>query len=106
MANYLFIYHGGTHPSEPEEIKKVMAAWQEWFTDMGERVVDGGNPVGMSSTVHGDKTVSKDGGANPVGGYTVIAANDQQEAEEVAKGCPLLDAGGSVEVAEIHDIKM
>ena len=40
------------------------------------------------------------GGANPVSGYTVISADSLELAAKHAQGCPILDAGGSVEVAE------
>lgn len=100
MAKYLFVYHGGKMPESPEEGAKVMAEWQAWFGSMGDAVVDGGNPVGMSSTVHSDGSVSGDGGANPVSGYSLVSAVDLEQALQLAKGCPILSADGSVEVAE------
>jgi hypothetical protein len=36
-----------------------------------------------------------------VGGYTIIKANDLKEATELAKGCPIVTVGGSVEVRPI-----
>ena len=71
---------------------------------MGAAVVDGGNPVGMSSTVHGDGSVTGDGGSNPASGYGLFEASDMDDALAKAKGCPILDAGGSVEVAEAIDM--
>ena len=52
MAKYLFVYHGGKHPESEAEYKEVMDAWGSWFASMGSAVIDGGNPVGQSSTVH------------------------------------------------------
>jgi len=106
MSNYLFVYHGGTHPESEEEIAKVMAAWGAWFGAMGEAVVDPGNPVGMSSTVNADGSVADNGGSNPASGYTTIAADSLKQALDHAKGCPILEAGGSVEVAEIMPVEM
>ena len=51
MSKYVFIYHGGGTPATPEEGKKAMDAWGAWFGSMGSAVVDGGNPMGKSSTV-------------------------------------------------------
>lgn len=67
-------------------------------------VVDGGNPVGMSTTVNSDGSVVDNGGANPVSGYGMFEASDLDDATSKAKGCPILEAGGSVELAEVIDM--
>ena len=100
MPKFVYIYHGGKMPETAEEGEREMARWMAWFGEMGESVVDGGAPVGMSSTVHSDGAVTPDGGANPVSGYSVVQANDLDAAIAMAKGCPVLAGGGSVEVAE------
>lgn len=99
MAKYLFVYHGGRSPASQEEGVKAMAAWTGWFASLGAAVVDGGNPVGASSTVLSDGSVVANGGANPTTGYSVIEASDLDDALAKAKGCPILATGGSVEVA-------
>lgn len=99
MAQYLFIYHGGGVPETPEEQEQEMAAWGAWFGTMGNAVIDGGNPVGKSTTVFADR-VEDNGGANPVSGYGKVEAGSLEAALEMAKGCPILKRGGSVEVAE------
>lgn len=104
MAKYLFVYHGGSHPETEEEVKQVMDAWGSWMGSMGAAVIDGGNPVGMSSTVHSDGSVTSDGGTNPASGYGLFEASDLEDALAKAKGCPILTAGGSVEVAEAIDM--
>lgn len=105
MPNYLYIYHGGATPQSEEEGQKVMAAWMNWYGEMGEAVVDGGNPVMQSYTV-ASGGVTDNGGANPVSGYTVVSADTIEAACEMAKGCPMVaDGSGSVEVAEIHDMQ-
>ena len=104
MAKYLFVYHGGKNPESDAEQAEVMDAWGQWFGSMGSAVVDGGNPVGQSSTVNPDGTVSGDGGANPASGYSLIEAADVDDAIAKAKACPILAAGGSVELAEAFDM--
>ncbi len=105
MAKYLFVYHnhGAGHPGGKEAQEKAMAEWGQWFGSMGKAVINGGNPVGKSWTVKGS-SVTKDGGANPVSGYSLIEAKDYEDAVSKAKGCPLLTRGGSVEVAEAFDM--
>jgi hypothetical protein len=103
MPNFLLVYHGGKEPETPEEGEAMMAAWMAWFNDMGEAVVDGGNPVGQSYTVSASG-IAHDGGANPVSGYTVIAAETLDAACAMAQACPIMGEGGSIEVAEIHQV--
>jgi hypothetical protein len=104
MAKYLYVYHGGSRPESQEAVKEVMNAWGQWFGSMGSAVIDGGNPVGSSSTVKSDGSVASDGGANPAGGYSLIEASNLDDALAKAKGCPILAGGGSVEVAEAIDM--
>jgi hypothetical protein len=104
MAKFLFVYHGGGHPETKEGQAKAMAAWGQWFGSMGKAVINGGNPVGKSWTVRSGGSVSKDGGANPASGYSLIEAKDYDDAVAKARGCPILAAGGSVELAEAMDM--
>jgi len=104
MPNFIFAYHGGKKPDTPEAGAKMMAAWRAWFDGMGEAVVDGGNPVGMSKTVSADG-VEDNGGSNPLSGYTIVQAADIDAATDLAKGSPHLN-GGTIEVAELLDIEM
>ena len=101
MAKYIYVYHGGRTPDSDEEMARVLDQWQSWFAQLGERVVDAGAPVGMSATVHGDGSITADGGANPVSGYSFIDAENDAQAAELARGCPILREDGSVEVAPV-----
>jgi hypothetical protein len=104
MAKYLFVYHGGSAPTNPADVKKVMDAWGAWFGSMGPAVIDGGNPVGKSSTVQSDGSLASNGGANPASGYSLIEASSLEDAHKKAKGCPLLKDGGSIEIAPCMDM--
>ena len=104
MAKYLFVYHGGENPESEEEVKEVLDAWGAWLGGMGAAVIDGGNPVGPSMTVGPGGAVADNGGANPATGYSLIEASDMDDALEKARGCPILDADGTVEVAEAFDM--
>ena len=104
MTKFLFVYHGGSVPSTPAEQARVMDLWGKWFGSIGASVVDGGNPVGMSRTVLANGSVVNNGGANPASGYTIVKADSHDAAVALAKGCPILQGGGSVEVAPIIDM--
>jgi hypothetical protein len=100
----LFVYHGGGVPKSEAEKAQVMNAWGQWMGGMGAALVDGGNPVGKSYTVSGKGSVADNGGANPASGYSLVEAASLEEALRHAKACPILGAGGSVEVAEAMDM--
>ncbi len=104
MPKFLFAYHGGSTPQSKEEGERVMAAWTAWMGGLGKALVDGGAPVGKSSTVKSDGSVADNGGANPVSGYSLVEAADAAAAQKMAKGCPILQAGGSIEIAPTIDM--
>ena len=104
MAKYVFAYHGGSHPNSPDAVKKVMDAWGAWFGSLGAAVIDGGNAVGKSSTVKSDGSLVSGGGANPISGYSLIEATSLEDAHKKAKGCPILNAGGTIEIAQAMDM--
>jgi hypothetical protein len=103
MAKFLFVYHGGA-PINPANAKAVMDAWGAWFGSLGAAVIDGGNPVGASSTVKADGSLVAGGGANPASGYSLIEASSLEDAHKKAAGCPLLQVGGSIEIAQAMDM--
>jgi hypothetical protein len=103
MGNYLFAYMGGQMAETEAERDAQMAAWGAWFGRLGGAVVDGGNPFAASASVSSDGSVS-DGAGSGLGGYSVLQADSLAAAAELAKGCPILDGGGSVDVYEIHAV--
>lgn len=104
MSKFVFVYHGGKKPDNDNEIAKIMDAWGQWFGTLGDAVIDGGNPVGMSTTVNADGSVVGNGGPNPISGYSLIEAGDLDDAISKARKCPILAAGGSIEIAEAFDM--
>jgi hypothetical protein len=103
MPNYVLVYHGGGMPESEEEGQRIMAAWMKWFEEIGDSVVDAGNPVSQVKTVASDGSVSP-GAPNPVTGYTVVSADSMDAAVGLCKGCPILQSGGSVEVGETFKV--
>lgn len=103
MAKYLLAYTGGATPETEAEQQAVMAAWTGWFGEIGSAIVDPGNPFGPSKAVAGGGAVS-DGGPSGLTGYSLVSADSLDAAAELAKGCPVLTNGGSVEVYETFDV--
>ena len=106
MTKYLFVYHGATGPipTDPAVIKAIHDAWGAWIGSLGSAAIDGGNPVGKSSTVKPDGSLAAGGGANPASGYSLIEASSLEDAHKKASGCPILKAGGSIEIAACIDM--
>jgi hypothetical protein len=93
----------------PEQRQKHTEKWMAWFKELGAKGVikEQGNPLeDAGAVVQGRDKVVTDGpfaeAKDIVGGYTVIVARDLAEAAELAKGCPILEVGGSVEVRPVQ----
>jgi hypothetical protein len=100
MSKFVFAYRGGNGmAATPEAQEKVMAEWGAWFGSLGADLVDGGAPFGAAATVRPDGGAT-DGGSAALTGYSVVEAPDLAAAAALAKGCPLLADGGTVDVYE------
>ena len=98
MGKFVYVYTGGQMAQTPQEQEAVMAAWNAWFAELGTSVTDGGNPFGASAIVGAGGATTSGGGR--AGGYSIIEADSLDDAATKAKGCPVLEAGGTVEVYE------
>jgi hypothetical protein len=98
MSNYLFAYRGGGMADTEEARQAVMAAWGAWFGELGAAIVDPGNPFAGSASVSSGGV--GDGAGSELSGYSVVQADDLATASELAKGCPVISGGGSVDVYE------
>ena len=103
MSNYVFAYHGGRTPESPEEGAKQMAKWNAWVGGLGDAVVNPGTPMGGAKTVS-SSGVSDGGGSNPLLGFSIVKADSMDAALEMAKACPTLEIGGTIEVAEVMEM--
>jgi hypothetical protein len=67
---------------------------------LGDAAVSPANPLKNTSTVNPDGSVTS-GGTTTMSGYTIVEADSMEAALEMAKACPFLDIGGSLEVSEL-----
>ena len=104
MPNYIIAYRGGKKPASPEEGAAHMAKWKAWIGGLGDAAINPGTPLGKSRIVSADG-VSDDGGPDPLSGYSIVSADGMDEALEMAKACPVLDIGGTLEAAEMMDMR-
>ena len=104
MARYFIAYVGGEQPSSPEEGKKHMARYMAWLSSLGDAAVSPANPLRHTTTVKPDGAVAE-GGTTAMSGFTVIEAESMDAALDVARACPFLEVGGSLEVSELIEMK-
>ena len=113
MSEFTFLFRGRDTTSSPEQMQKTMEKWVAWFKDLGAKghIKDPGHPLEKTGkVVKGNQKVVTDGpyaeAKDIVGGYTLIEARDLAHAAELAKGCPILEVGGSVEVRPVQKLSM
>ena len=100
MAQYMITYLGGEQPASPEEGKQHMEKYRAWLSSLGDSAVSPANPLKGTSTVNPDGTVTA-GSTTSMSGYTIVEAESMEAALEIAKACPFLEVGGSLEVSEL-----
>src|SRR5258708_16903453 len=111
MTEFTYLFRGRETSASPEQMQKTMEKWVAWFKELGAKghLKDPGHPLEHTGkVVNGKQKVVNDGpyaeAKDVVGGYVVIEAADLPLAVELAKGCPILEAGGSVEVRPIQNM--
>ncbi len=113
MSEFTFLFRGRDRSGSPEQMQKNMEKWGAWFKDLGAKghMKDPGHPLqDAGKVVRGRQKIVNDGpyaeAKDLIAGYTLIEAKDLEYALELAKGCPILDVGGSVEVRPVEKLTM
>jgi hypothetical protein len=84
------------------EREAAMAAWGEWFGKLGAAVIAIGNPLGASTSV--SASGSNGAAGSGITGYSVIAAESLDAAASLVTDCPIIAAGGKVDVYETIEV--
>ena len=107
MGKFLFVYRHTLEPSadiSPGDMQQIHQKWQTWVGEGLQKgwMLDAGNGLKGEGRVVNAKKVVTDGPfietKEIVGGYALVQAETVDAAAELAKGCPILIQGGSVEV--------
>jgi len=120
MEKFLYLFRGGENNAHdmrdnnlsPEEMQTQMQKWMTWMKALGEKgILVGGEPLQVTGKqVTGTKKVVTDGpfieAKEIVGGYLIVNAKNIDEAVEISKGCPVLEADGKIEVRPIQSMEM
>jgi hypothetical protein len=114
MANHyvLLLRDSGQHKGlSPEEIQSIIGKYKAWSDRMrAEGIVVGGKKLadGAGRVLRGDhgKPVVSDGpyveAREVLGGLFEIVADSYDAAVEIAKGCPHMENGSSIEIRAIE----
>jgi hypothetical protein len=100
MPQYMITYLGSPQPLTPEEGQQHMSKYRAWLSSLGDAAVSPANPIKNTSTVNPDGSVTN-GGTSSMSGFTIIEVDSEEAALSIAKACPFLDVGGSLEVSEL-----
>jgi hypothetical protein len=97
MTKFLYSYCMPVdyQPGRPQAVE----AWRTFLESLGANLVDPGNPVFESSALGITGT-----GSVRLGGYSLLTADDLDEAVAMAKGCPAIGEGGGVEVGVLTEV--
>ena len=95
----------------PDHAKQAMQAWLAWMRDLEDKghLANPGQPLGIAGKVvrGAGKAVVSDGpyveAKDIVLGFIVLEARDLAQAASLAKGCPMLQGEGCVEVRPVDD---
>lgn len=110
MNQFLLIFRRDTETKEiqpsPGQMQAAIKPWQDWLGGIAARdkLVSSGNRLHAEGKVVKPNNMIINGPyaeiKESIGGFVVIKAADFDEATEMAKGCPVLQApwNGSVEV--------
>lgn len=109
MSKFIFLFRGGgitvQPPPPPAELGAHLAKWRQW---VGGLISSGQADPGPPALENGGKTLRgsaknlTDGpfaeAKDLVSGLLVVSADSLDAAVELARGCPIFEYGGSVEV--------
>lgn len=92
MKKFLIIYHAPASLQKavkkltPQQRAEGMKAWMGWFNGLGTNLVDMGQPLTGGKALRQGKPVANS--TKNTTGYSVIQANNMQEAKAMLKNHP------------------
>ena len=113
MAKFMYLFRGGGYAGAvqltPTEVQQHLAKWNEWSEGLrAAGRLASAQPLShppTGKTVRGREKLVTDGpyaeSKDLVSGILVVEAASLDEAATLARGCPILDLDGSVEVRPV-----
>ncbi len=94
MKKFVFLFIGFTKPTP-----KIMQSWMQWFKSVEDKIVDMGNGLGPGREITKNGTTELPMDLDAVTAYMVFNAENINEAEKIARSCPMIT---SVKVYEVR----
>jgi len=110
MNEFSLIFRNEQNPDvqfSPEQMQDILKQWRDWMGGIAaqNKLANPGNRLGFEGAVVRKDNVVTDGPyaeiKEMISGFIIVQTETLQEAIELAKGCPIFNAGGSVEVRSI-----
>jgi hypothetical protein len=108
MARFIYLFRSNPEDLQslsPEQMQQVMKKWMDWRETLeknGHTKQFGERLDGTGKVVRGKEKAVTDGPyvevKDFIQGYVLVDAEDMNQAVELAKGCPILERDGTVEV--------
>jgi hypothetical protein len=115
MKEFMLVFRNaqsGAPRLSPEQLQEITKPWQDWIGGIAaqNKLVERGNRLDYEgATVHAGNVVT-DGPYAEIKeillGYTIVKTDAIADAIEIAKGCPVLNFGGTVEVRTVVQMNM
>ncbi len=114
MKEFMMLFRHIPNPEyqpSQEDIEQEIKKWQDWIGSIAAQgKFKSTNQLGYTGKVVKPGDVITDGPYAEVkeiiGGYIMVDAENEADAVEMAKGCPILDVGGHVEVRAIMELDL
>jgi hypothetical protein len=108
-SDYMLLFRGTTWDKHlaPEQVEKVISDWYAWFDGLMKsgQAISGHPLLDEGKMVTGKNRAVADGpfaeSKEAIGGYFYLQVTGMEEALEIAKRCPGLDYGVTVEVRPV-----
>ena len=96
MKKFMFLYKGFVTPTA-----EIGRAWMEWFSQVGDKMADSGNPMTGGIEVTPDEVTEIELGAESFTGYSIVNAESMEAAVELAKTNPMITSVVVYELARM-----
>jgi hypothetical protein len=109
-SQFMLLFRGNdwANAMSPEEMQSVLARWNAWYERL---TADGRAEAGQPLAPEGKVVTGRKGrmvadgpfaeSKEAIGGYFLLSVRDMDEAVEIARECPGLDYGATVEVRPV-----
>jgi hypothetical protein len=114
MTEYMYLIRGGNAvraTKSPAQLQAELQKWAVWIEQLAKAgKFTAGDPLAQGGkVVTGSKKTVTDGpfaeAKDLVGGYLIVKAASLEEATEMARGCPIFENDGTVEVRAIQKME-